>query len=107
RPGAAAGSASSSAADSTACRRGVRSSSVASSHDSPLCVSPQALPVFCVDVLENPIVERELGDDLFEPPILVLELTQPLGVGGFQPSVLGFPAIERLLADTGLPAHLG
>jgi hypothetical protein len=37
-------------------------------------------------------------------PVLVFQLPQPLRLAHFQPAVLGFPSIERLLADAVLPA---
>ena len=46
------------------------------------------------------------GDDLFQPPILALELAEPAPFGDADAGVFALPAIIRLLADPRLAAHL-
>jgi hypothetical protein len=49
-------------------------------------------------------LEVSVGEDLFEPSILVLQLLQPTGLRDFQPFVLLSPSVETGLADTVDPA---
>ena len=46
------------------------------------------------------------GRGLLQPPVLVLELLQPLRVAHVHPTVLLLPGVERVSADADLPAHL-
>jgi hypothetical protein len=45
------------------------------------------------------VIQREIGDEAFEPAAFVLEGSESLGLVHFEPGALGLPAIERLLAD--------
>ena len=45
---------------------------------------------FATDSLERLDVERLLGHDMFEPPVLVLDLLQPLELAEFEAAVLAF-----------------
>jgi hypothetical protein len=66
----------------------------------------QASVFFWQHVLEDLLVERQLGDELIEPRVLPLEILQPRELGLRQRPVLLAPAIERGLGYTVLPAEL-
>src|SRR5262249_42719099 len=70
--------------------------------------------LFSDEILQRLVVQREICDQAFQPAILMLELPQPAGLVDLEATVLGLPAVERLLADAlpsaelgGLPARLG
>jgi|SoiMethySBSTD1v2_1073268.scaffolds.fasta_scaffold06065_10 hypothetical protein len=50
------------------------------------------LPLFCDERLQRLDVERLLGHDLFQPPVFVLELLEPLHLAQLHPAVLRLPA---------------
>src|SRR5689334_24399908 len=54
-------------------------------------VAPQALSVFSEQVLERRIVEHGLGQQLLQPPVLVLQRLQPACLRYVQPTVLSLP----------------
>lgn len=70
--------------DSTAGRPGKRSGGDARDPHGPPDDAARALEVFRRDVLQEAVVEREVGDNLLEPAILVLDRPQPLGLGDCQ-----------------------
>jgi hypothetical protein len=51
-------------------------------------------------LLENQLVEGEVGDDLSELAVLALELFQALGLGGGHPAELLAPAVVGDVTDT-------
>jgi hypothetical protein len=63
-------------------------------------------PLSADDVLQHRLVEREVGDDLLQPPVLLLELPQPPDLGHAHVAEPLLPAIERLLTDAELAAEL-
>jgi len=60
--------------------------------------------IFSVQRFQRLIVEREIGDQMLQPPILVLERFQPPRFADIEPAVLALPAMVRLLADA-VPAN--
>jgi hypothetical protein len=63
--------------------------------------------IFSVDhVLQHLLVEREIGHQLLEPLVHLLELLQPHHLRGHQPAILLAPIVVGRLADAGLTAHL-
>lgn len=69
-------------------------------------VSEQASDFSANDVLQHLAVEREVGDELAQLDVLVLELLQPPHLRRRQPLVLLLPIEVGRLADPGLPADL-
>ena len=63
--------------------------------------------IFCGNVLQNRLVQAQLGHQLLEPRILVLQLPKFTYLIRLQPRVLLLPAVKRLLGDAMLPAQLG
>lgn len=55
-------------------------------------------------LLQRRLVQLRFGQQLLEPGVLLLELTQPLGVRDLHAAVLGLPAINRVL-DNAIPAR--
>jgi hypothetical protein len=52
------------------------------------------------DNLERIAVHGEIGDDPFEPAILIIERTHLGDVANLKATALGLPLVERLRADT-------
>src|SRR5262245_2194751 len=55
--------------------------------------------IFCVDVLQDRLVQAQLRDQPLEPSVLLLQLLELTHLVGLKPGVLLLPAIERLLRD--------
>src|ERR1017187_7420073 len=72
----------------------------------PLFPLRRASPFFSEHPLEGRHVQRQLGDDVLQSPVFILEHAQLLGVAHVHAAVLGFPAIEALLADPMPPAQV-
>ena len=53
--------------------------------------APQASDVFSEDVLERGIIQHRLGQQLLQPPVLILQPLKPLRVRHFHAAVLRFP----------------
>jgi len=53
--------------------------------------SLQALAVVSENVLERRVIQHRLGEQLLEPPVLILQHLQPPRFRHFQAAVLGFP----------------
>ena len=68
---------------------------------------PQALRVFCQEILEHLVIERLLGDQPLQAGVLRLQGFQPVDVRPGHPAVFLFPAIDRLLTDAVPAADLG
>src|SRR5262249_32583264 len=65
-----------------------------------------ALPLFSERLLQDRLVERQVGDDLLELPILLAELPELAHLRGPQIAEALLPALVGLLADPVLPAQL-
>lgn len=65
------------------------------------------LTPFLQHLLEHLLVEGQIGDDLFEPAIFVLELAYPPELGDAHPRIALFPGVEGGLTDPELAADLG
>src|SRR5581483_237141 len=59
------------------------------------------------DILEHAIVEREVSDDLLEPPILIFKVFETASFVDIQAAILGFPAVVSLLANAVRAASIG
>src|SRR6266496_2559326 len=51
------------------------------------------------------LVQLQVGYDLLQPPVLLLQFLQPLHLIAFHPPVLALPAVKSRLADLQLLAH--
>src|SRR6266508_6173597 len=60
-----------------------------------------SLQRFCQDLL----VQLQVGDNLLQPPVLLLQLFQPFHLVGLHPAVLALPAMKSRFADLQLLAH--
>src|SRR4029077_7750395 len=49
------------------------------------------------DIPQHLLLQRQIGDKLLQPPVLILKLLQPLGLINVETAVLLAPAIKRLL----------
>jgi hypothetical protein len=58
------------------------------------------------DLLEQLLVQGQLGDEALQPGVLGLQLLEALGVVLLEAAVLVAPAVEGLLADAELLADL-
>jgi hypothetical protein len=67
----------------------------------------RALELFSEDLLQHVLIEGEISHKLLEFAILLFPLAQSPQLGDAHTSELAFPAVERLLADAELAAHLG
>src|SRR5213594_4429356 len=56
--------------------------------------------------LQGLVIECEIGDQALEPAVFMLERAQAPGLIHLEARVLGFPAIEGLLADGVTPAEV-
>jgi hypothetical protein len=59
-----------------------------------------------ISALKHVLVEREVGDQLFEAGVLSLQLLQATQLGYAHSLELPFPSVEGLLANAGLAADL-
>ncbi len=73
---------------------------------SPSPASDQALQLSFEGILQDVLVQTVVRHELFELPILLLELLQTADLGHAHPGELFLPPIERLLAHAHLPAHI-
>jgi hypothetical protein len=68
------------------------------------CAEPSQLPAGVArglqfslgDIPQHLLLQRQIGDKLLQPPVLILELLQPLGLINVQTAVLLAPAVKRL-----------
>lgn len=65
------------------------------------------LKVFFEHLLQHVLVERQVGHQLFELRVFLLQLPQPAQLGRAQPAKLLLPVIKGRLADAHLPADFG
>jgi hypothetical protein len=70
------------------------------------CV-PWALPVFCGDVLQRSIVQRQIRHDLLQLAVFRFQLAQPSQLTHLQAALLGFPAVVGASADAELTTDVG
>src|SRR4029453_12083667 len=68
--------------------------------------SARAAPLFCRDVLQDHLVKAQVGDQLLQPCVLLLQLLELTGLIGLQACILLLPAVEGLLADADLADEL-
>ena len=73
----------------------------------PTRVSEQASELSADNVLQHLAVERQVGNDLLQPAILVLKRLQPSHLIGQQPAISLLPVEVGRLADPSLAADLG
>lgn len=68
--------------------------------------SAAGFSLFSKHFLEHLLVEREIGYDRLQAPVLILDLFHALDLARLDRSVLPAPAVEGVLADAELAAHL-
>jgi len=66
----------------------------------------QAAPFFCGDILQHRVVQHRVGQQLLQPCVLILELSQPARLGDVHAAEFRFPLVERRFADAVLAAHI-
>ena len=66
----------------------------------------QALEFSRVDHFQNVDIQRLIGNDAFESPILIFERFYLRNVANFEPAELRFPAVKHCRADAVLSANL-
>src|SRR6516164_196958 len=66
----------------------------------------RASGVFSQRLRQHVLVEREIGDQMLQSGVFVLELPQAAELAHAQMRVLLLPDVERGLADPQLPAHV-
>src|SRR5262249_35586690 len=64
-------------------------------------------PLFLGDLLEQLLVQGQVGDQALEPGVLGLQLLEPLGLVLLEAAVLVAPAVQGLLANAEALADLG
>ena len=72
----------------------------------PACASGQTSKLSADDVLEPLLVEAQIGDNLPQLTVLVLELLEPAHLGRQQTVILLVPIKVSRLADPGLAADI-
>src|SRR5690606_1850640 len=88
----------SSAVGSTSCTPFARTPRTSLEARRPRPASGKGSPVSLRDVLEHLVVEREIGHQVLQSAVLVLQLLEALGLLGLHAAVLVAPAIEGRLA---------
>jgi hypothetical protein len=68
---------------------------------------PRASPFLSHEILQRRIVQHGVGQQPFQPRVLVLQRPQPLGLRDLQPAELGFPFVNAGVADAMLAAQIG
>lgn len=63
--------------------------------------------LFCEHLLQDHLIERQIGDQLFELAILLLQLSQPPDLGDRHLAILLTPDIVRRFADLERPRDFG
>ena len=72
----------------------------------PVRASDRASDLSPDDVLQHLAVQRQIGHELLQPAILILELLQPLHLGRQKAGILLLPVEGSRLADACLAADL-
>ena len=65
-----------------------------------------ALEVSLGNDLQRVDVEREIGNDTFQPPVFVFESAQLRYVADLKATVFGFPLVKRVRADAVLTTQI-
>lgn len=65
------------------------------------------LTFFCVDLLENRVVQRGLGQHLLEPAVFQLQRLEPIDVGNLKLTEVLALGVDRGLADLAFLGRLG
>src|SRR5271156_4730785 len=68
-------------------------------------VSPRAVAVFCQHILQRPNIQRLVGHDRLQPPVLLFQLPQPAHLGDLQPAVPVPPGVKGRVRDPVPPAQ--
>src|SRR5258706_16370798 len=63
--------------------------------------------MYKVELLQHMLIQRQIGDELLELAVLILELAQPSQLGHSHSGEFLLPAIKGLLTDAELPTDLG
>src|SRR5512136_2073651 len=71
---------------------------------SPPCASVTGSEVSPCCLLQNRVVQRQIGHQFLQPAVFLLQILQPLCLLYLHPSVLPSPTVVRLLSDPQLPA---
>jgi hypothetical protein len=74
-----------------------RCTSISYSYVFAIWENPELL--FCDDILQRGMLQRQVRTDPFEAAVLVLQFRQPLHIGGIQPTILRFPLVVCRRAD--------
>ena len=61
--------------------------------------------IFCVHLLEDLHLHGQIGHQVLEPPVLLLQSPEPPRFGHVHSAVLLLPGVERRLAHVVLGAH--
>src|SRR6266567_8839654 len=85
----------------------VRSSRMQLADGRQLSASPRASPFLSQQILQRRIVQHGIGQQPFQPRVLVIQRLQPLGLRDFQPAELGFLFVDAGVADAMLAAKIG
>lgn len=75
-------------------------------HYPPLAAAGRASKLSADHVLQHCLVERQIGHDLLQLPVLFLELAQPLHLRRHQAGVLATPIVVSRLVEPGLATDL-
>src|SRR5262249_37590368 len=67
----------------------------------------RASPFFCKEILQRSVIKHRVGQELLQLGVLALQPPQALRLGDLQPTVLGLPVVERLLAQPMLAVQIG
>src|SRR5262249_56540678 len=67
---------------------------------------PWASPVFCGDVLQGAVIQRQVSHHLLELAVLFLELAPPSQLADLQAAILRLPAIVGPSTDAELSADV-
>ena len=66
----------------------------------------RAKSVFCNRRFQHLPIQTQVRHQLLQPPVLVFQLFEPPRFVHFQPAILGFPRVDRMLGHAILPRHL-
>nr|GAJ37577.1 insertion element ISR1 hypothetical 30.8 kDa protein A [Bradyrhizobium sp. DOA9] len=68
---------------------------------------PRTSPLLSQEVLQGRVVQHGVGQQPFQPRVLVLQRLQPLGLRDLHPTELGFPFVDAGVANAMLAAQIG
>ena len=75
-------------------------------HSRPTYASRRASEFFCDDVLQDLVLETQLGEHLLQLGVLFLELPEPFDVRGFHAAILRLPVVIRRRAHPVIAADV-